>query len=87
MSIIFVLFQAFKTTFDTFKDQIVTLMMAVSLLSIALKLVAARRGELVCYMQTESGILQSESDLGIANALPYIVASKGCIEEVYRLSG
>ena len=99
LSIIFVLFQAFKTTFDTFKDQIVTLMMAVSLLSIALKLVAARRGELVCYMQLDSGILHNESDLGlrsdesdesdlgVINALPYIVASDGCIDEVYRQSG
>ena len=82
-----IIFQAFKTTFDTFKDQIVTLMMAVSLLSIALKLVAARRGELVCYIQTESSNLQIENDLAIANALPYIVASDGCIEEVYRASG
>ena len=62
-------------------------MMAVSLLSIALKLVAARRGELVCYMETKSGTLQSDSYLEITNALPYIVASDGCIKEVYRLSG
>ena len=62
-------------------------MMAVSLLSIALKLVAARRGELVCFVQTFEAT-NFEPTVGVgAGAEAFIVASEGCIAEVYKRSG
>ena len=62
-------------------------MMAISLLSIALKLVAARRGELVCFVQNNPNFDTGSTVMVGTGAEAFIVASDVCINEVYKNSG
>ena len=64
-------------------------MMAVSLLSIAMKLVAARRGELTCFIEDISDPSNSSisPNQGRVGAEMFVVSSENCTAEVYKDSG
>ena len=73
----------FKTVHDVLKDHLITILMSISLISIALKLLASRRGDLVCFMQQSPGLDTKQ----YAGAAQFIVSSDKCLVKVFERHG